>query len=86
MVYADGDVVIDENGQRRRRKHGAQPEVSDGSAQSGRSMDEEASEGRVWGRRRRECPVPKPGGMLGELLGFHKTADEDERPPRRAER
>jgi len=32
---------------------------------------------------RRECPVPKPGGLVGEILGLKKKADEDEkgRPP-----
>ncbi|KAK4181821.1 hypothetical protein QBC36DRAFT_226198 [Triangularia setosa] len=26
----------------------------------------------------RECPVPKPGGMLGEWLGFHKDTVKKE--------
>ena len=41
-------------------------------------------------REARECPVPKPGGVLGRLLGFQKKPeDEDgarggsmENPPR----
>lgn len=23
-------------------------------------------------RKRRECPVPKPGGLVGQILGFKK--------------
>lgn len=25
-------------------------------------------------RSKRECPVPKPGGKVGELLGFKQTS------------
>lgn len=27
-----------------------------------------------------ECPVPKPGGIVGELLGFGKKDDKIRRP------
>ncbi|KAL2153202.1 hypothetical protein VTH82DRAFT_4357 [Thermothelomyces myriococcoides] len=51
----------------------------------GTAEDEEGSGGRR-ARRRRECPVPKPGGMLGEWLGFNgntgKEAGEKTRPDR----
>lgn len=35
-------------------------------------------------RSRRECPVPKPGGVVGEILGFRSERDNDasgSRPP-----
>lgn len=32
------------------------------------------------GRRRRECPVPKPGGLVGQVLGFKKE-DGGAMPP-----
>ncbi|KAF2240098.1 hypothetical protein EV356DRAFT_10522 [Viridothelium virens] len=32
--------------------------------------------------RRRECPVPKPGGLIGEIMGFRKKP-ENELPPTR---
>lgn len=98
--YADGDVVVDENGRRRRfrRRSPASAEVRDGVVQFGQVTDEDDDDARaasggtlpsssssssappasgVMGavredRSRRECPVPKPGGMLGEWLGFHK--------------
>ena len=45
----------------------------DGRAVKGRSarvLDIKDSEQLVVGERQRECPVPKPGGRLGEILGF----------------
>lgn len=70
--YADGEVVVDENGRRKvwRCKEG--PEVKDGIVQFNNSADAEY----MTKRTNRECPVPKPGGLLGEWLGFHtKTED-----------
>lgn len=70
--YADGEIVIDENGKRRRwRRRDATPEDRDGIVQFNQTTDEYADSASE--RSRRECPVPKPGGMLGEWLGFHKT-------------
>ncbi|KAL2169288.1 hypothetical protein VTG60DRAFT_6291 [Thermothelomyces hinnuleus] len=54
----------------------------------GTGEDEGSSRGRrAKGRGRgRECPVPKPGGMLGEWLGFNgnvgREAGEKTRPDR----
>lgn len=28
-------------------------------------------------RKERECPVPKPGGVIGDLMGFNKSKIED---------
>lgn len=33
-------------------------------------------------RRDRECPVPKPGGVIGELMGFNKSQEEDSKNKR----
>lgn len=52
-------------------------------------VDEDRSEGGRKPRRvRRECPVPKPGGIIGETLGFkstrgrdRKTVPDSEQPP-----
>lgn len=70
VAYADGETLVDENGRRRRRR--AHPvDVKDGVAQFERSS-EEAGRSMAEGRAQRQCPVPKPGGILGEMLGFHK--------------
>ncbi len=41
-------------------------------------VDSEASTGRDGGRerRKRECPVPKPGGLVGKVLGFDDSQRE----------
>jgi cytochrome c oxidase assembly factor 2 len=84
VAFADGEAMVDENGKRRRKRR-ANPEIKDGIVQFDKSIEEEISEST---RRtaKNVCPVPKPGGMLGELLGFHKTKSEDEQSSRRVDR
>ncbi|KAM5362008.1 hypothetical protein ACJZ2D_012758 [Fusarium nematophilum] len=70
--FADGEIMVDENGRRMRwRSKTTSPEVKDGIVQFSDMSSEEVE--RAKGRVRRECPVPKPGGILGEWLGFHKS-------------
>ena len=43
--------------------------------------DESLVPARKW---KRECPVPKPGGVVGEMLGFKKSSSDEEgssKPP-----
>lgn len=67
-VYADGEMPV-----KRKRKGRTHPKSdTDGSNPSAMSIRNEEA---VWDssmaeRRRRECPVPKPGGLIGEILGF----------------
>ncbi|KAF5681306.1 alpha-1,3-mannosyltransferase (Alg3) [Fusarium circinatum] len=73
--FADGDVMVDENGRRMRwKRKDANPKVEDGIAQFNDVASDEAENAQD--RARRECPLPKPGGMLGEWLGFHKSDKE----------
>jgi cytochrome c oxidase assembly factor 2 len=48
------------------------------------SADEE-DESLVPARKaKRECPAPKPGGVVGEMLGFKKSSNDGEgasKPP-----
>lgn len=74
VAYADGETMVDENGRRRRRRPAQPVDVRDGVAQFERSSDE-AGRSMVEGREERQCPVPKPGGILGEMLGFHKPRE-----------
>lgn len=74
ITYADGEIIQDENGRRRRRRRpvSQEAEVKDGIVQFNNLahddlMDQEGRKGR------RECPVPKPGGKVGELLGFKSS-------------
>lgn len=85
---------LDPSGRRRRRRRksvdedtaaASAPAVADEapaaeeSREAGGSSDTEDG----WGRRARECPVPKPGGLIGQVFGFKK--DERERPVVRIE-
>ena len=76
--YADGEVVVDGNGRRLRWRR---RDADDAEQQGGIVRFDQAGGGGGGGGdddaagpggRRRECPVPKPGGLLGEWLGFHK--------------
>lgn len=69
--YADGEVVIDENGRRRRWRRREAVETQNGIVQFNQTSDDASPESTS-----RVCPVPKPGGMLGEWLGFHKADDQ----------
>lgn len=73
--FADGEIMVDENGRRRRwKRKDSSPEVKDGIVQFNDTTAEEVE--RAEQRVKRECPLPKPGGMLGEWLGFHKSEGE----------
>ncbi|PQK10570.1 hypothetical protein BB8028_0002g08910 [Beauveria bassiana] len=69
--YADGEVVVDENGRRRIWRRKDAPQITDGLADFNQNSTENVVPRSSSSRR--ECPVPKPGGMLGEWLGFHNT-------------
>jgi len=45
---------------------------------AGDSDDEGEREAPVRDAVKRECPVPKPGGLVGQVLGFGK--EDGERP------
>lgn len=51
-------------------------EATDADEGTGESTTEELlNEGVAMARKARECPVPKPRGLLGEVLGFQKTEE-----------
>jgi cytochrome c oxidase assembly factor 2 len=78
IAYADGEMTADGTIKRRRRRKSANAEglakedsnevnqLETASLDGADGTDEQAS-----GKRsRRECPIPKPSGKVGELLGF----------------
>lgn len=73
VAYADGEIIEDEKGRRRRRRRSQtrDAEVEDGIIEFKNTAQHDLADhdGR---RGKRECPVPKPGGIVGELLGFRK--------------
>ncbi|OLN97453.1 hypothetical protein CCHL11_01185 [Colletotrichum chlorophyti] len=76
VTYADGEIIVGEDGKRRRRKRReTPPDIKDGIVTFDHLSEEETLQAKEE-RLRRECPVPKPGGILGEWLGFHGPTKE----------
>ncbi|KAJ9138831.1 hypothetical protein NKR23_g8188 [Pleurostoma richardsiae] len=76
VAFADGEMIDPSSGKRRRRRKPHTAEVKDGIVQFD-NVGEEDELVRARERTKRECPVPKPGGVVGELLGFQKSKDEE---------
>ncbi|KAI2618838.1 hypothetical protein GGR54DRAFT_144815 [Hypoxylon sp. NC1633] len=89
VAYADSEKSPDGTKRRRRRK----PDpaiVKDGIVQFESSSEDferiaaetgsrnAAAVAATRARRERECPVPKPRGVIGELMGFNKSKTEGE--------
>jgi cytochrome c oxidase assembly factor 2 len=78
VKYADGEMPP-EGKQRRRRRKPEITETAEGNIVDFGSSSSSEEDGLKTARTKRECPVPKPGGAVGELLGFRKTTDKDSR-------
>ncbi|KAK8250084.1 hypothetical protein IWZ00DRAFT_572901 [Phyllosticta capitalensis] len=80
-AYADAPASADPNNpqqqRRRRRRSSAPPTAVDDETASAASVVGAAMED---GRRARECPVPKPGGLVGKVLGFETEGGARPRP------
>ncbi|KAL8338798.1 hypothetical protein RB598_007215 [Gaeumannomyces tritici] len=78
-AFLDGEVSVDANGRRRRRRKPQDPEVKGGIVQFDvMNAPVESSPAEPAAATRRECPVPKPGGVVGELLGFRKSSASEQ--------
>ncbi|TLS28763.1 hypothetical protein PpBr36_01044 [Pyricularia pennisetigena] len=82
-VFADGDMetMVDANGRtlRRRRRMPLDPEVKDGIVQfDAMSSPIDSSESESESNTGRACPIPKPGGKVGELLGFTRKQQQSQ--------
>ena len=81
IAYADGESP--DGPQRRRRRRKCVENDGKEASKAAEALDESNDDGestilsRISGAKpKRECPVPKPGGLVGELLGF-KPNDGD---------
>jgi cytochrome c oxidase assembly factor 2 len=72
-AFAEGEIPEELRRRRRRRK------FVDGEASSEQVQAETILD------KRRECPVPKPGGLVGQVLGFEKLEDGGRLPDVRIE-
>ena len=78
IAYADGEMTADGTIKRRRRRKSLNTEdLAKESSNDVNQLDSASTYGadgieeQTGGKRsRRECPIPKPGGRVGELLGF----------------
>ena len=67
------DVEVGEDGRRRRRRRRKLRPESDGTVDAlGEKGDivDAVSENEIMAKRAHQCPVPKPGGRIGQVLGF----------------
>ena len=76
VTFADGEIAPD--GRRRRRRRPETSETDEGVIQVA-GVPEGAASARA---AKRECPVPKLGGVVGGLLGFEKSTPGSEPRPR----
>ncbi|KAH0534040.1 hypothetical protein FGG08_007356 [Glutinoglossum americanum] len=89
--YADGEMPEDRQRQRRRRRRAGSRgyEDSEDCPVADGELVDSASRVTAGKRRRRECPIPKPGGLVGEILGFtrrdSKSSFQSEEPPTTSE-
>ena len=60
------------SGEPRRRRRARIPREGDETPK--------ATDADEWATPKRECPVPKPGGLIGQVLGLRKGADDAEKP------
>ena len=67
---------------RRRRKcvanHGERSESTSGNRELDDGNDERAAMLSGSPMPKRECPVPKPGGLVGEILGFKPPSTSED--------
>lgn len=84
-VYADGEMPDPNARRRRRRKPEGDAITEDRIVEFRPGHGDEIKAAKRKSSSKRECPVPRPGGMLGEWLGFHKQPAIDS-PSSRPER
>ncbi|ORY16764.1 hypothetical protein BCR34DRAFT_475702 [Clohesyomyces aquaticus] len=60
---------------RRQRRKAPKEETCNDVMSEERQKQKEATE---WRAPKRECPVPKPGGLIGQVLGVRKDEEEGE--------
>ena len=65
----------DADGKIRRRRRRSDANVKTAESGDTETSNQETSEG-VLGRKERECPVPKPGGRIGQMMGFETKQTE----------
>ncbi|EMD70062.1 hypothetical protein COCSADRAFT_32699 [Bipolaris sorokiniana ND90Pr] len=75
-TLADSADPTGENRRRRRRR------ISDGEINEDNLSEERRRRQLVEEKlaAKRECPVPKPGGLIGQVLGVHEEDQKEQQP------
>ncbi|KAF2703576.1 hypothetical protein K504DRAFT_463305 [Pleomassaria siparia CBS 279.74] len=68
------DALSGEPRRRRRRKVPVEDTCNDIISEGRRKL----SENEQWAKPKRECPVPKPSGLIGQVLGVKKEEEDEE--------
>lgn len=77
LAFAEGEQIsISEEGRRRRRRR--RRKADQGQEESVTLLDQKEESI----KKARECPVPKPMGIIGSLLGSGKGKEEAAIPPK----
>lgn len=86
VAYADGKRPDGTVRRRRRRKceeEKSEPVKGIPSMEESCEDSEDAAEAAlIVTKHKRECPVPKPGGLVGDILGFQNSKSDGKSPPR----
>ncbi|MCJ1455907.1 hypothetical protein MMC28_006264 [Mycoblastus sanguinarius] len=78
VKFADAELEITADGRRRRRRRRLTESPTDASSDEDSSSVQISEEEKIMMRRKsHECPVPKPRGLVGEVLGFKKKIEDD---------
>lgn len=83
VKFADSDFEITADGKRRRRRPAVGSEEIAGGDKGDLALPVISEEEKLAMRRRSHgCPVPRPSGIIGKVLGFKKeeTAKKAQRP------
>ena len=83
VKFADSDFEITEDGKRRRRRPAVGSEESADGDKGVSALPAISDEEKLAMRKKSHaCPVPKPSGIFGEVLGFKKETVEKVQRPR----
>jgi cytochrome c oxidase assembly factor 2 len=73
------DVEMTEDGQRRRRRRKPTSDESIEMRKENSETSGTAGEEALLARKAHQCPVPKPTGLIGQVLGFGSDRRDRER-------
>lgn len=75
---AFADVEVSEDGKRRRRRRRTTVD-GDSNTKDEKVVKEEVTEAQDLETRSHQCPVPRPTGLVGRVLGFGSDTRDKER-------